>query len=632
MIGSKWSLWSFILRRLAKAKGFLDPTVVFARLQRFSQPSEVWVPTELLRSGAVLQARGLINSQAIQHNLQWIWPFWVERQFDPRDQAFIPRAFSMTHINLTHRNWTAIGLPDYPDMPIVDPRGLVTPFFDGWSLDAWIVADKFSLIPSRMIDVHQEINLDGGVRIITTSKKDNYIIQAVSEVKIEGGYPICETSYKAVAPCKAWLVVGIRPYNPEGISAVNTIRKLEGKHGWCVNDQQDVSLSSVPARYLFSTYESRDIFNQVQEYPQVNAISEGEAPQVACHIGMAASAALYALEPGKVREIIVRVPLSKTEWRPDPQWGEHLRQHCELRIPDRKFQSLYDIALRTLILHSPEDVVYPGPFTYKRFWFRDAAFILNAMIQAGLLKNVEKIIDSFPKRQEHSGYYLSQDGEWDSNGQALWIIQRYCAMTNTPIKHEWLMSAYQAARWIQWKRLSPKDKAIHAGLLPAGFSAEHFGPSDFYYWDDFWAVAGLRAASRLADGKHPDLQERFAAEAKDFLVSIEKSLDAGHEKFGSTGIPASPYRRMDAGAIGSLVVSYPLQVWPAQEKRVLETANFLMRKHFLHGGFYHEISHSGINVYLTLHIAQVLLRAGDQRFLNVVDAVAQLASPTGQWP
>jgi hypothetical protein len=632
MIGKKWSLWSFILRRLAKAKGFLDPTVVFARLQRFSQPSEVWVPTELLRSGAVLQARGLINSQAIQHNLEWIWPFWVERQFNPKDEAFIPRAFSMTHINLTHRNWTAIGLPDFADLPIVDPRGLLTPFFDGWSLDGWIVSEKFGLIPSRLADVHQEIGMDGGVNVVTTSKKDYAILEVRSEVKTEGGFPVCETSFKAVAPAKAWLVLSVRPYNPEGISAINDIRRLpKEKHGWNINDHQDICLASTPQQYVYSTYDSRDIYDQVHSFPTVNSVMPPETDHVHCRIGMASAAALYPLEPGIVKEVVVRVPLSKTEAH-STSWVDHLDHYCQLKIPDKKFKFLYDVALRTLILHSPKDVVYPGPFTYKRFWFRDAAFILNAMITTGLLKNVEKIIDQFPTRQEHSGYYLSQDGEWDSNGQALWIMQRYLAMTNTTIKPEWLTSAYQAARWIQWKRLSNKEKAVHAGLMPAGFSAEHFGPSDFYYWDDFWSVAGLQAASRLAAGRHPDLEKRFRTEADDLSRSIEKSLSVNQAKFGHSGLPASPYRRMDAGSIGTLVAGYPLQLWPAHEARILETVHFLLKKHVLHGGFYHEISHSGINVYLTLHIAQVLLRAGDRHFLDIVEAVAHLATPTGQWP
>jgi hypothetical protein len=42
--------------------------------------------------------------------------------------------------------------------------------------------------------------------------------------------------------------------------------------------------------------------------------------------------------------------------------------------------------------------------------------------------------------------------------------------------------------------------------------------------------------------------------------------------------------------------------------------------------------HSGINTYLTLHVAQAMLRAGDEGWFEPLQAVAALASPTGQWP
>jgi hypothetical protein len=51
------------------------------------------------------------------------------------------------------------------------------------------------------------------------------------------------------------------------------------------------------------------------------------------------------------------------------------------------------------------------------------------------------------------------------------------------------------------------------------------------------------------------------------------------------------------------------------------------------GGFFQNMIHSGINAYLTLHLAQVRLRAGDAKGAWVlIDRVAALASPTGQWP
>ena len=98
------------------------------------------------------------------------------------------------------------------------------------------------------------------------------------------------------------------------------------------------------------------------------------------------------------------------------------------------------------------------------------------------------------------------------------------------------------------------------------------------------------------------------------------------------GIPASPYRRMDAGAIGSLAGGYPLQILPAEDPRLADTAAFLRENCFVGGGFFQDMIHSGINPYLTLHVAQVLLRDGDSRWFDLLQVVARLASSTGQWP
>jgi hypothetical protein len=99
--------WKFLVKRAARSYGTIDPVNLLARLRRFAQPSEIQEPIELLRAGIVFHARGLINLRAIQHNLDWVWPYWVERQFDPTDVSFIPRGFAFSHVNLTHRNWSA---------------------------------------------------------------------------------------------------------------------------------------------------------------------------------------------------------------------------------------------------------------------------------------------------------------------------------------------------------------------------------------------------------------------------------------------------------------------------------------------------------------------------------------------
>jgi len=205
-------------------------------------------------------------------------------------------------------------------------------------------------------------------------------------------------------------------------------------------------------------------------------------------------------------------------------------------------------------------------------------------------------------------------------------------MTGRALPDEWRKPVERGARWIVRKRLDDTLDAPHAGLLPAGFSAEHLGPNDYYYWDDFWGVAGLCAASALLARQDADASREFAAAADTFAAAIDRSLDACAQRLGRPAMPASPYRRLDAGAIGSLARGYPTQLCAPDDARLLDCVEFLLERCFVNGAFYQDMIHSGLNAYLTLHVAQVLLRAGDPRHLALMDAVATLASPTGQWP
>lgn len=632
----KWFPWRWIVKRLARRHGFLDPLSILAQMQRFAQPSEVGEPVELLRAGMIFHARGLMNVRAIQHNLDWIWPYWVVRQFDPADESFVPRAFSFSHINLTHRNWTAVGLPDCPVLPIVDPRGLVTAFYDSWSVDAWIVTESGrALIPSRQLDARQRLRLGDSLRVNTRSEKDGLQLEQDVELAWEEG-PHCRISIAATPGNhgKAWLVIGVRPYNPEGVSFIYSLSSASDRREIRVNKDQTVVLERPPERILFSHYREGDVANRL--------FDGVEAEACRCDVGMATAAALFPLEPVGETRLTVTIPLGGDEemkrgaaypLRSVPGWRETTAPLCRLRVPDKRIQFLFDAAVRTLVLHSPLDV-FPGPYTYKRFWFRDAAYLIDGLLACGMTDRAERALDQFAHRQTPTGYFRSQEGEWDSNGEAIWIYHRYCLLTGRKPKAAWLRAVRAGARWIGRKRLRHASDPRHAGLLPAGFSAEHLGPNDYYYWDDFWGVAGLRAAAELLEAEgDASLAAEFRAEADDFMAAIEASIAATRSYANRGSIPASPYRRMDAGAIGSVVVDYPLRLWNAGDSRVMATAEYLHANCFVRGAFFQDMIHSGLNAYLTLHLAQVFLRGGNAaKALELLESVAAIASPTGQWP
>ncbi len=622
----KWLPWRFIVKRVARQHGFLDPISLLSKLHGFAQPSEVGEPIELLRAGVVFHARGLINSRVIQHNLDWVWPYWIERQFDPKDPAFIPRAFSITHINLSNRNWTAVGHPDCDELPIVDPRGLLTPFFDGWSLDGWLLAeDGRCLLPSRAREASQRQDLEPGVSVSTESQMDGLALTSKAWVELEGGIPVCKLKLTASSDVKGSLVLALRPSNPEGISFIHRVALSERRDGWRVDGDRTVTFSEPAQRHHVSDYKHGDV--------HIHLDDRGDETQGVCDVGMVTAAALFPVKAGETREIVASVPLSEIPAKisqPDA-WRREREGHARLRCPEPHYQFLYDAAVASLILHSPEDV-YPGPFTYKRFWFRDAAFIINALLSIGLTARAERALAQFPGRQTRSGYFRSQEGEWDANGEVLWVLKRYYDLTGRSPEFHWLEPIVKGARWILRKRLDKDLDAPHAGLLPAGFSAEHLGPNDYYYWDDFWGIAGLEAASAMLAGLKDTESREFADGAADFRAAVDRSLEHCQRRLKRPGMPASPYRRLDAGAIGSLATGYPVQLSDPDDPRLLDCAEFLMERCFVDGAFYQDMIHSGLNAYLTLHVAQVLLRAGDPRYLELMDAVAGLASETGQWP
>ncbi len=632
---SKVIPWKMFLQRAAHHYGFIDPIHFLARMQKFSQPSEVQEPMELLRAGVIFHARGLLNTRAIQTNLDWVWPYWVVRQFNPGDPSFMPRAFSFSHVNLTHRNWTAVGHPQLPLYPIVDPRGLVTPLFDGWSLDFWLLErGGAKLLPSQLENVDQELIFNPNLKVVTAAEKERMFLRSAVSLSLGINMrPRVVIDIEAHLPRGGTLAVALRPYNPEGIQFIETLKYDAARNAFNVDNTTSVLFDKKPESIHFSNYEHGDVIHHLSE-------RDDQTKGIHCSVGMVTAAALYNLPKGDRQETLkVSIPLQqelKQEIARIPRistdWHAAIETTAKLELPDEHFQFLYRASVHTLLLLSANQVV-PGPYTYFRFWFRDACLMLNALLALGARGKVRESLREFARQQKRSGYFQSQEGEWDSNGQVLWVFDRFEQVTGERLDDKTLRSVKKAAAWIMRKRVPDNQSTLHAGLMPSGFSAEHFGPNDYYYWDDFWSVAGLYAAARLYGRRgNRTLARHLQMQAEKFESAVMRSLSRLPPRRTRGGIPASPYRRMDSGAIGSLVADYPLQLFPCGDSRIRVTTDFLVANCFHDGAFFQDMIHSGINIYLTLDIAQTLLRSEDDRYRALLRRVADLASPTGQWP
>ncbi len=288
-----------------------------------------------------------------------------------------------------------------------------------------------------------------------------------------------------------------------------------------------------------------------------------------------------------------------------------------------------------MLLFHDGDEITPGPFTYHRFWFRDAAYQLAALDRYGFHAEAAEVLRSYPRRQQADGFFASQRREWDANGAAIWAMAEHHRLTgDEALLAELLPSIRKGARWIARKRRERRRNAPEVqGLLPAGISAEHLGPFDFYYWDDFWSLRGLLDAAGLlraaGDGEAAEEAEVAAGELRS---AITASLELAAARTGVVAMPAGPTRELDAGMIGSLVACAPLGLLAPDDPWVAGTLDVLREKFCLGDAFYQSISHTGLGTYLTLQIAFCELQAGDPRAWRRLRWMLDAATPTFTWP
>ncbi|HEX2564474.1 MAG TPA: hypothetical protein VHK25_11185, partial [Acidimicrobiales bacterium] len=664
---------AFVLRRLMGRLRITDDVVRhLTTFQRLGETVEVELPGELMPVGARTVFRALRTRGATQISPDWVWPYWLERQLDPGSPAFVPRGHLPFLTNMTHRNWTAVGNLDSPWEAIVDPRGLVTPWFDGWSLDWWVGADDRWHLPSREVAVRQRLVADTPVVETAMRVPGGDVIERVYAVRrssTEGGGELVIAELENATRVPVAVALAVRPYNPEGLSVIERLGLHEGTTV-TVDGRIAMLLPKPPSRVAASTFHDGDSAGIVMS----GAAGERWGGTVRDPAGLAQAAFVYPLAHGTTLRVAMPLVAERRTRRrgvarrrvadaPDlPKalppaevvargWQSQSARGPRLVLPDDRLAAAVDANRRFLLLLHDGDEITPGPSTYHRVWFRDAAYLLGALDSYGYHAEVAQVLRSYPGRQHADGFFFSQRKEWDANGAALHALARHWRVTRDAALVESMVGPIaKGVHWIDRKRHARKakrnDPALR-GLFPAGVSAEHLGPFDYFYWDDFWGVAGLRAGGELLRAVD---QHDAAAEAERFAASmwddVERSLALTAQRLGTVAIPAGPRRRIDAGAIGSLVACTPLDLLRPDDPRVAATADAIRHRFMLEGvppagvaapdgegrAFFQGISHTGLGTYLTLQLAAVELRAGDRRSLGRLDWMLDVATPTWTWP
>ena len=185
----------------------------------------------------------------------------------------------------------------------------------------------------------------------------------------------------------------------------------------------------------------------------------------------------------------------------------------------------------------------PGPRRYTRSWIRDGAMMSAALLRMGHLDEVGEFIRWYAPHQRADGFVpccVDREGidwlvEHDSHGELLALIADYHRFTADDhlLEESWSVID-KAVGCIE--RLLDRD-----GLLPVSVSHEGYLAQPVHaYWDDFWALRGLRDATGLARALgREDAAQRWGALATRFAASLFASIEATRAQRKLDFIPGS---------------------------------------------------------------------------------------------
>lgn len=638
------------LRLYLKVKGLSYLIPFIEGVNHLGRPAESFFPTELFEQGVSLFLAGLNNTMAFQSNADWVWPYWLEVQQNPHSVGFVPTGVNVVTANLARRNWVSLGVEGSEREVMLDPVGMLTlkPF--SWSVLPYLRHQGQLFLPTRHASLIHQGYREGQLPCLVTTYNvsPDLVWQSETMALTIDREEVVSFNHTMInqgeIPIELRFGLSIRPYNPLTFGHINRI-KFKNKL-WRINKTPGLLMMQQPDFLSLGDRKTGEPIFKVPAHYERNSVSSRS--------GVVAGTAEYVIQlaPGESRLIetlgliINRGPkrkfthllsrgISQAKEEELCRLREKSARGCCLQLPDQALQEAFYAVKNRLYVFDDVTHFSPGTFYYHSCWIRDSAFMALAFSNLGFATEVLSKIPHLLALQRRDGSFSSQQGEWDGTGQVLFtvldILFRFGALPD-------LRQCYGSLRkgwlWIEKTRKKSIDcRAPHAGLLPAGISAEHFGPNDHYFWDNFWSLAGLamlqRAAKRL--GEESDAWVLHGA-LEEYRADVQDAMNLAIERSGGAALPPSPYRKVDTASIGTLVAVSPLDLFSCRDSWVAPTVEALCAGNLIGGLFFQSIIHTGFNTYLSLQLARVLLCLGDERCHAILDAVLQLGGGGHAWP
>ena len=266
-------------------------------------------------------------------------------------------------------------------------------------------------------------------------------------------------------------------------------------------------------------------------------------------------------------------------------WSALLGRGTAFDLGDPEVESALRAALVVLLScrerRGSQIVPIGSPFQYRDVWLRDGARAVGALAVAGYTKEARELADGLTLLQWPSGAFLSQAGQLDGTGQALWALGQSFLRgpQQKPVPHI-LRAVRDGWRWCEAQRAMSRSAGSGLpGLLPFGDPHDNEDVRAELVGNDAWSIAGYRWGARLlrAADLAPPGASGLAAVADSMdraLAEYEKDFHAALENCGSRDIPPAWSAEGQRTGLdwGNLSVAWPCGVLAARDPRAIALA------------------------------------------------------------
>jgi hypothetical protein len=481
--------------------------------------------------------------------------------------------------------WTIVGTGKSKTQALMNEEGMVEVDKGSFSIEPFLYAAG-RLVTWADVDIDQELT-DGYLPLPSSRwQTESLALKITAFATDRTGRPILFLRYrvenKAQESRSVRLFTALRPFqvtptwqNWQSYGGVSPISNMSLSNGAVRLDGNKVVIPlDQPAGFGVAPFAAGGI---------TKYLPHGELPpwtEVTDDFSYASGALRFdlALEPESGGEVFLAVPFGAVETGADEEadislqgvsgpeefelavrnWEEMLGAvHILLPSPARGITDTFKTAAAHILINRDGPALHPGPRRYSRAWIRDGAVMGAALLRIGCPQAMRDFIRWYVGYQAEDGNIPDCTGpegpewlpEYDAYGEFVYAVVEYYRFTgDAEFLAEMQPAVTKALAFMEGlrkRRLTDEydtpEKRVFYGLLPESMSHEGYMAHPVHaYWDDFWAVRGLRDGALMARvlGNAPEA-DRLDRLRDSFSENVRASLKAAMAMHRINFVPGS---------------------------------------------------------------------------------------------